>query len=153
AFACTAGSFLEGEGWEAALRARLERAGHCPVVTTSGAVAAALAHLGVRRAAVATPYLPEIDAREKVFLEQKGFEVPLICGMSIRHPFDIGLVPPAEVLGFARETWQAAGADADGLFLSCTNLRTIDVLAQLERELGVPVISSNAATAWSALQA
>ena len=44
-------------------------------------------------------------------------------------------------------------ADADGMFISCTNLRTIDVLAQLEAELNVPVISSNLATCWGCLQA
>jgi maleate isomerase len=153
AFACTSGSFLEGESWEADLRARLEQVGQCPVVTTSGAVAAALARAGVRRVAVATPYPEDLDLRERAFLEQKGFEVPVIRGMRIRDSFDIGQVTPREVLDFARATWQAADGQADGMFLSCTNLPTIEVLAQLEQEIQAPVISSNAATAWAALSA
>ena len=60
---------------------------------------------------------------------------------------------PEEVLAFARATWRAAEGRADGMFLSCTNLRTIDVLAPLEQELQAPVISSNVATAWAALRA
>ena len=33
--------------------------------------------------------------------------------------------------------------DADGLFISCTALRTIDILDDLERRLGKPVVSAN----------
>jgi maleate isomerase len=153
AFACTSGSFLEGESWETDLRARLEQVGQCPVVTTAGAVAAALARAGIRRVAVATPYPEELDLRERAFLEQKGFEVPVLRGMRIQDSFEIGLVAREEVLSFARAAWAAADGRADGLFLSCTNLPTLDVLAQLERECLCPVISSNAATAWAALNA
>ena len=48
-------------------------------------------------------------------------------------------------MNLPRRVWQP---DADGMFISCTNLRTIDVIARLEAELGVPVISSNLATCW-----
>jgi maleate isomerase len=34
------------------------------------------------------------------------------------------------------------------IFLSCTNLRTLDVIDALEAELGIPVVSSNLALAW-----
>ncbi len=42
----------------------------------------------------------------------------------------------------------ARRGDADALFLSCTNLRTLDVLAPLSQELAMPVLSSNACLAW-----
>ncbi|MDO7707412.1 MAG: Asp/Glu racemase, partial [Loktanella sp.] len=41
---------------------------------------------------------------------------------------------------------QKGGIDA--LFLSCTNLRTLDVIAKLETETGLPVLSSNQVLAW-----
>ena len=41
-----------------------------------------------------------------------------------------------------------AGAEVDGLFLSCTNLDTLDVIAPLEAALGLPVLSSNQVLAW-----
>lgn len=37
--------------------------------------------------------------------------------------------------------------------VSCTNLPTIDVVAEVERELGRPVVSASLATVWAALQA
>ncbi len=47
----------------------------------------------------------------------------------------------------------AAAAPCDGVFVSCTNLRTLDVLALAEERLGIPVISSNQALAWHMLRA
>jgi maleate isomerase len=38
--------------------------------------------------------------------------------------------------------------DVDAVFLSCTNLRTLDILDAVEAEIGKPVISSNQALAW-----
>ena len=40
---------------------------------------------------------------------------------------------------------------SDGLFLSCTNLRTLQVIKLLEKELEKPVVSSNQATIWATL--
>ena len=87
---------------------------------------------------------------EKQFLEDEGIEVRTIAGMGIVDAFSIGKVTPQETYEFARRVWQD---DADGMFISCTNLRTIDVLARLEAELNVPVISSNLATCWGCLRA
>lgn len=150
AFACTASSFVEGVEGEAELRDRIERAGAAKAVTTSGAVAGALRTLGIRRAAVATPYPDELNVLEKQFLEEEGIRVPTVAGMGIVDAFSIGKVTPQETYEFARRVWRD---DADGMFISCTNLRTIDVLARLEAELGVPVVSSNLATFRGCLRA
>ena len=150
AFACTASSFVEGVEGEIELRDRIERAGEAKAVTTSASVAGALRTLGVRRVAVATPYPDELNVLEKQFLEDEGIEVLTIAGMDIVDAFSIGKVTPQETYEFARRVWQD---DADGMFISCTNLRTIDVLARLEAELDVPVISSNLTTCWGCLRA
>jgi maleate cis-trans isomerase len=150
AFACTASSFVEGVEGEIELRDRMERAGQTKAVTTSGSVAAALRMLGIRRVVVATPYLDQLNVLEKGFLEDEGVEILLISGMGIVDAFSIGKVTPQETYEFARRVWRD---DADGMFISCTNLRTIDVLARLEDELGKPVVSSNSATCWGCLRA
>ena len=43
-------------------------------------------------------------------------------------------------------------AEADALFISCGALRTIDVIDQLEQDLGKPVICSNQAMMWDVLR-
>ena len=150
AFACTASSFVQGVEGEIELRDRIERTGGAKAVTTSGAVAAALGTLGVRRVVVTTPYPDELNMLEQRFLEDEGIEVLAIAGMGIVDAFSIGKVTPQETYDFARRRWRD---DADGMFISCTNLRTIEVVERLETELGVPVISSNLATCWGCLRA
>jgi maleate cis-trans isomerase len=46
---------------------------------------------------------------------------------------------------------QADAPDADAVLLSGTGLPTVGVLEVLERDLGKPVISSNQASLWRAL--
>ena len=151
AFACTAGSFIEGPAWERNLKKDLGRAaGGIPVVTTSGAVVSALEQFRVKKLVVATPYPDEVNERERTFLEACGFEVLKIQGMSIWDAFSIGKVDPEETYQFATQVFKS---DAEGLFISCTNFRTIEVIERLEETLDVPVVSSNQATFWASLRA
>jgi maleate isomerase len=41
--------------------------------------------------------------------------------------------------------------DAEGVFLSCTALPSLGVIAELERRLGKPAITSNQASLWRML--
>ena len=40
----------------------------------------------------------------------------------------------------------------EALFLSCTNLRSLEVIREVEEILGMPVTSSNHAMAWHTLR-
>ena len=42
---------------------------------------------------------------------------------------------------------------AEAVFLSCTNLRTLGVLRDLQEEMGKPVLSANQVSLWAALRA
>ena len=41
---------------------------------------------------------------------------------------------------------------ADTFFLSCMGLTTMEVIDDLEKNMGIPVITSHQATLWSALR-
>ncbi|WP_228254982.1 maleate cis-trans isomerase family protein [Ornithinimicrobium avium] len=136
------------------LRGRLEgertlveamlHAGAPAAVTTSGALVEALRHLGVRRVAVASPYEEQVTFRLELFLAQAGIEV---CGTaSLGLPGQIWRVRPEETAALVRA---AATTPCDAVFVSCTNLRTYDLVAPLERELGVPVLTANQVTMWA----
>lgn len=45
-----------------------------------------------------------------------------------------------------------ANSGADLCFLSCTAIRVFDIIADLERDLGVPVMTSNQAMIWQCLR-
>lgn len=155
AFCCTVGSLIEGPGHdERIIKIIGDRTG-VPAITTTTAVLAALHHLGVERVAVATPYPTHLNLIEKDALEQHGFAVTGIKGIfEDVAPADfrnrmIGNCAPYEAYHIAR---RVDSPDAQAVFISCTNLRTIEVLDTLERDLGKPVISSNQATMWMSLR-
>jgi maleate cis-trans isomerase len=124
-----------------------------PATAASAAVVAALRALGVERIAVGTPYPDLVNERQKLFLEQYGFRVVTLKGLDMGHTQEerraINRIPPEMAFRLARSVDRP---DAQAIFLSCTALPTIDVIEELERELGKPVISSNIAVFWSCLR-
>jgi maleate isomerase len=149
-YGCTTGSLLEGSKWEEELRLRIEKATGISVITTAQAVVKSLKALGARKVSVATPYIEELNEREKKFLEENGFKVIRIKGLGIVKNTEIGRQPPWVAYKLALEV--ARNTDADALFISCTNFRTLEVINYLEETLQIPVISSNTSTAWLALR-
>ena len=43
-------------------------------------------------------------------------------------------------------------AELDAIFVSCTSVRLMEACAELEKNLGIPLTSSNHAMAWHALR-
>lgn len=41
--------------------------------------------------------------------------------------------------------------DSQAIFVSCTNLRTYDIVAPLEQMLGKPILTANQLTMWACL--
>lgn len=149
AYACTSGSFMDGADL---LRVRIDAIAHivgCPVVATSQAMIDALRALRVRRVALATPYLDALTQIERHFLVDQSFEVVSarslgLSGAAIRE------VSPERVFELACE---ADSPNAEAIFVSCTDLRALEVVDALERRLSKPVLSSNQVTLWALLRA
>jgi maleate isomerase len=151
AYACTSGSFISGPGYDQDLLARITaEPGGVPSVGTSPAMVEALRTLGVRRVSVVTPYTDEINEGLTTFLSAHGFDVLSMAGQQIVPNVEIGAQSPDAIVAFAKANLDP---EADGLFLSCTNWRAMEVAERLERETGKPVVTSNQATLWAALLA
>jgi len=129
-----------------------ERSGK-PSIATIGSVVTALRVLGAKRVALATPYVDFVNQSERRFLEESGFEVTSVYGLQMGETQEerrgIGRVPPQHVYRMARLVDRP---EADAIFISCTNLATLDVIAQIESDLGKPVVTSNQASFWSCLR-
>src|SRR5919197_2546048 len=147
AYLCTSASFVAGVAGEARLRAAMQRGGARHAITTSGALLEALGALGSRRVAVATPYDAELTERLVEFLAEAGVETTGTSHLGMHA--DIWRVGPDTVRELARDL-PLDGADA--VFLACTNLPTYDVIADLEDEFRLPVLSANQVTMWAALR-
>lgn len=146
-YACTSGSLVIGED---RVNAELGKGapGARPTSLIAGVIRA-LRQVGARRITVATPYLDEINERERVYLEERGFEVLAIQGMNIEKDSDMVRVMPSFIVDYALA---ADRPDADAIFISCGALRSLDVVDEVERRSGKPVIVSNQAMIWDTLR-
>ncbi|MFB3816850.1 MAG: hypothetical protein ACE147_04215 [Candidatus Methylomirabilales bacterium] len=162
AFACTAGSLVGGPGWDkkeiemmeqgmarfACTRyqgGRLVQGLGIPATTTATAAEEAMRFLGFRKIVLAGPYIKEINQKFKEFYIASGFQVLNVVGLEIEDLFDIGATKPADAYKVAMD---AVVPEADGIFITCTNFRCSDVIEEIERDSGKPVVTSNQATAW-----
>jgi maleate isomerase len=69
--------------------------------------------------------------------------------MGIDDDHAIGQIRTEQVYEYAKAHRHK---DADALFISCTNLASVSVIGDLERDLGIPVVSSVQATFWQCLR-
>ncbi len=157
---CTSGSFIKGLGYDQEMMKKIKRLTQTPALTTSTAVIEALRLLQVKKVAVATPYTEAVNEREKEFIEAHGIQVAAIMGLGYSTPRKsyplaakpvslIGLLEPSVAYKLAMEV---DTKDADGLFISCTNFRTVEIIEALEKNAGKPVVTSNQATLAMALK-
>lgn len=147
----TAGAFNGGPGFDRELVRRIEKATGIPATTTMTAVLDALRALALRKVAVATSYIASVDAALARALSAEAVEVGRIEGMGILKSIDMGDVSPEQTYQFARGVFRKA-PEADGYFISCGNLRKLEVIGRLEDEFGKPVVTSNQAGLWKVLR-
>lgn len=147
AYVCTSGSVVIGEERVAAELAKGQPGAQTTSLVTC--VVAALRAMGMRRPVVGTPYLDEINVMEADFLVERGFDLVGITGMQIESGRDMCSVDPDDLVAFALEIDRP---EADGIFLSCTGLRTLEVADEIERRTGKPVVGSNQALVWRMLR-
>lgn len=150
--ACTAGSFINGLGYDEMICKKIKEATGVTGMTTSTAVLQALQKLKVKKLTIATPYIDSINDLERKFFEDNGFDVVSIGGLQL------GQKSPREMPNMESETMykfvkKIFNEKSDALFISCTGISVIDIIDRLEKELGTPVVTSNQASLWACLQA
>jgi maleate isomerase len=146
-FACTSASALIGEE---RVNAALSRGAPnaSPTSLISGVIKA-LRTFEARRIVVATPYLDEINTLEARYLQDQGFEILDFQGMNILTDADIRRVAPEFIKNYARNIDRP---EAEAIFVSCGGLRSLEIVDELEQEVGKPVVVSNQAMFWNTLR-
>lgn len=147
----TAIAFFRGFGHDRELSRRIHAVTRIQATTSLTAVIDALRELGIQRPAIATPYLADIDARLVEVLDKSGFEVAAIRGLGLKKSIDMGKVIPEQTYRLARDVVRSA-PKADGILISCGNLRTFEAIEPLELDTGLPVVTSNQAGLWQVLR-
>lgn len=148
-FGCTSASLLLGYGWDQKIIQRMKGKTRAEVTTTSTSVIEALKRLCLKKIGVITPYIDEINIKEKDFLESHGFEVAFIDSFDILDSREIPEITGRQILDSIKKFNLE---HIDGIFISCTNLRTFDVIGDIERKYNLPVVTSNQASLWNVLR-
>jgi maleate isomerase len=148
-YGCTTGSLVGGKGYDEKIAQEIKKATNKNVVVTATAVVDALKELHTLKISLATPYTNEVTEKEINFLEDMGLKILNSKNLGITSNLEIGRQRLETVYQLAK---QANVNQAEAIFISCTNLRTIEIIDQLENELKKPVISSNTATLWATLR-
>ena len=147
-YACTSASYVRGVEGAAEISREVADVTGLPATTTSTAMVNALRSLEIRSVAVLSPHVDELNERLEAFLRDSGFEVVRMLGLS--EVRDIDAVPAEEVQRLVVEDLDCP--DADGVFISCTSMRTSPIIERTEELIGKPVVTANQATVWEALR-
>ena len=149
-YGCTSATLTHGPEFDRDLASKIKRDSGAETVTAAGALVNALQTLGAKRIGFASPYVAGINDMAISFLETTGFET--VARSEIGETLDNygqgDLMPEAVFeLGLA-----ANDLDADVVVLSCTDMRSVETLERLEKAIGKPVITSNQAMIFQAMQ-
>ena len=149
-YGCTSGSFTWGYGGQAEIANRIEESSGRPAVVTTGAIVDALRAYRVRRISVVSPYPEATNRRLRDFLIAGGHDLLAIRADPKARSGSRAMAAeePREIFEFALANC-AAGSEL--LMVPCTAWRSFEVAADLEQQLGIPVVTANQATIWAAL--
>lgn len=127
---------------------RITTATGIPACTSVLALNELFARDGVRRMALVTPYLPDVQARIIANYAAAGLECVAEQHLGIQDNFSFAEVDEARLRAMVREV-VTAGPQA--IVILCTNLRGAPLVAELEAETGITIYDSVATVTWKAL--
>ena len=145
-FHCTDTSMTQGPQGEGKILDIVKDATGIDAMATSRLVLDALQTLGMKKVVLLTPYKSNKAVID--YLTAAGITVVADVALKLEAR-NFGSVTPQDWARLAKENDRS---DADGIFLSCTNTRQIEAIADIEKMLGKPVVNSNQAVLWGALK-
>jgi len=140
-FNCTSSSSIVGD--DAIERAIQESKPTATVLSTSKAVVANFKGRSFKKVSVLTPYSEEVSSLFRDYLQKNGVEIVSSMYMDMNDDREVAMLPPDEIIKAAKA---AIHDDADAIFISCTAMRSAEIIPQIEEAIGKPVLTSNQAT-------
>lgn len=122
-----------------------------PASTSATAEVNAFRALDLRRLIMVTPLKPHINELLKRYLEYEDFEVVTMKGASIEKNAHIVKYPPDKLYQLVHEAVAETSGSFDGIFIECPRWAAVHLVATLEDELGVPIVTTAQALAREAL--
>ncbi|NNF80788.1 MAG: Asp/Glu racemase [Rhizobiales bacterium] len=147
-YGCTSATLAHGPAFDREFCANIKQRSGVEAATAAGALVNALTCLGVHKIAFSSPYVAALNDEAIGFLAQSGFET--VSRKDVEADlgnYGQGALNPEEVYALGRA---ADSSKAEALVLSCTEMRAVEAIEALERDLAKPVVTSNQAMMFSA---
>lgn len=142
AYACTSGTSIIGQD-EVALRVSQG----CTTKSVTDPVTALIAackHLSIQKLAILSPYVEDVSSALRKVLVKHNVSTPEFGSFNEADEARVVRIDEQSIFSAATQLVH----EADALFISCTNLRTLGVIEKIETAIGKPVLTSNQVLAW-----
>ena len=121
----------------------------CNVETVTNplrAAAACAGDLGISKLALLSPYIEEVNEPFRRAFVQNGLSTDVFGTFGESDDSKVARISISSIVAAASEL--GADSSVEAVFLSCTNLRTLEAIPQVRERIGKPVLSSNQCLAW-----
>ena len=147
AYGCTSGTIAIGEE---RITSQINKSKPGTYVTTPiTAAIRAFKKLDINKIAILTPYPKLVNETVYDYIKRKGIEVDSFSGFNLEYDSDIAKVDPQHLI---RTVKNIDYSEIDAVFVSCTALRIVEVLQEIEDLIKKPIISSNQAIIWDSIR-
>jgi maleate isomerase len=147
-FCCTSASALIGD--QAIKNAIWQSKPKTKVITTASASVDSLLAKGYKKISLLTPYSKSVSQGVAKYFNDYGVDVVSLTFMDIKDDRDVARLSGVSITAAAKA---AVDPTAEALFISCTAMRVVEIKPALEKELGIPIFSSNYSTFWQTMKA
>lgn len=148
---CWSGTSASWLGFEKdqALCARITEATGIAATTSVLALNELLAAQGARTLGLVSPYVADVQERIVANYMRSGITCLAEQHLDLSVNFAFSEVEPETLRRMLREVAQPR---PDAMTIMCTNLHGAQLVAEMERELGIPIYDSVATVVWKALK-
>ena len=147
AYGCTSGTIAIGSN---KIKEEINKSKPKAKVTTPiTAALKAFKKLNLKKIAVLTPYPKVVNVTVYDYLLENNIIIDSFSSFNLEYDSDIAQV---SLDSLEKEIAKIDLSKVDGLFVSCTALKIVDVLDKIEKKENTIVISSNQAIIWDCLR-
>jgi len=147
AYGCTSGTIAIGED---RISSQVQKSKpEAKVTTPITAALKAFKKLNLNNIAVLTPYPKDVNVTVYNYLSNYNLNIDSFSSFNLNYDSEIAQVSFESLI----EGIDNINLDkVDGLFVSCTALKIVDILDEVEKKFNTTVISSNQAIIWDCLR-
>ena len=106
----------------------------------------AMEYTNSKRIGFIAPYTPDVSQSMVDELEKRGMQVPVAATFNEPEDSVVGRITPESIKAACKNILKQHSVDA--IFVACTSMKCARIIAEIEHETGIVMLSSNQALAW-----